>query len=212
MAVSTAFPPACYKSDAFLLNRETIPLQMELIPAKIGMDKHFWHGIGCLERLQCQKNPPLCFHKDGFFHGCFHLFFHISWSSFRAFHFENVVIICVCHWLLGSGAVAVQNFRQKYGMCSSVHLLDNFQGEPCTALFQNRQSIFLVIRNFCELFHFSAGLKPKCSDDAKVCLLWQYTNCQLARFLNDVMGVVLLVDADGKRWRLRGNLHLPWWP
>lgn len=107
MAVSTAFPPACYKSGAFCLNRANISLWMGMIPAKICMDKHFWHGIGCLERLQCQKNPPLCFHKDGFFHGCFHLFFHISWSSFRAFHFENIVIICICHWLLGSDAVAV---------------------------------------------------------------------------------------------------------
>ena len=87
-------------------------------------------------------------------------------------------------------------------MCSGIHLLNHFQGEPCTALFQNGQAVFLVIRNFCELFHFPAGLKPKCSDDAKVCLFRQHAKCQLVSFLNDVMGVVLLVDADGKRWRL----------
>ena len=124
-----------------------------------------------------KKIRPCVSTRTDFFHGCFHLFFHISWSSFRAFHFENVVIICVCHWLLGGSTVAVQNFRQKYGMCSSVHLLDNFQGEPCTALFQNGQAVFLVIRNFCELFHFSAGLKPKCSFFVLFCLFWLHSIC-----------------------------------
>ena len=53
MAVSTAFPPACYKSDAFLLNRETIPLQMELIPAKIGMELDVWNGCNAKKIRPC---------------------------------------------------------------------------------------------------------------------------------------------------------------
>ncbi len=55
------FHQLAIKSDAFLLNRETIPLQMELIPAKIGMDKHFWHGIGCLERIAIPKKSAPVF-------------------------------------------------------------------------------------------------------------------------------------------------------
>ena len=67
MAVSTAFPPACYKSDAFLLNRETISLQMELISAKICMDKHFWHKIGCLERIAIPKKSATVFPQGRIF-------------------------------------------------------------------------------------------------------------------------------------------------
>lgn len=67
MAVSTAFPPACYKSDAFLLNRETISLQMELISAKICMDKHFWHEISYLKRIAMPKKSAPVFPQGRIF-------------------------------------------------------------------------------------------------------------------------------------------------
>jgi hypothetical protein len=73
MAVSTAFPPACYKSDAFLLNRETISLQMELISAKICMDKHFWHEISYLKRIAMPKKSAPVFPQGRIFSRLFPL-------------------------------------------------------------------------------------------------------------------------------------------
>ena len=44
-----------------------------LIPSKIYIDKHFWHGIGCLERLQCQKKSAPVFPQGQIFSRLFPL-------------------------------------------------------------------------------------------------------------------------------------------
>ena len=124
------------------------------------------------------------------------------------FGFHVFLIICVGHGIQIGKYTRLGHGADEDTVAAQINVLFHLQGEESVdiTMQESQPVIGTQRRHFCKLIYLSAGLETEVFKNGEGCIHRQTVNVHNAGFFDDIMGVILFVDAHSDTVRVIGQL------
>lgn len=117
------------------------------------------------------------------------------------------MIVAVRHGRIRLQFAAVEHLAQKDGVGGRIHRGDDFAGKPRDAAVGHGELAAHFVRSRSEFIELLGRAEAEGADEGGVDALAEDGEREVATLRNRLVRVVVLVEADGDRRGLRGDLH-----